>query len=211
MSIFDNLKQITEKVISDNTKSSDKQTEPFKKTEAASSDKDSDKDSVFSKISSLVPSLKTNKTEEEASNVSQGEEGNSEKVVALVPEKSSDDSSKNWASLLDEGMQKVKDAMPSKKDMIKIVAGINYAKIQPVLGLVAEKYPLASDLDEPFRILGEAAAIYQASDSENKDDEFLDYLKENMDVRMLIMQLEPVVSFLPYGNLIMTVLKLVIL
>lgn len=93
--------------------------------------------------------------------------------------------------------------------MVKVTE-IDYSK--PLLFLQENKnrFPKSSVLISSLETLQEASLNYKTSEVENKEKIFFKHIYNTIEVSKAIDELEPIVNFVPYGNLIMIVLKMIV-
>lgn len=60
---------------------------------------------------------------------------------------------------------------------------------------------------EPLNLLKQAAENYKISQADDKETEYIDFLKTNVDAEFLITTLQPIADSLPAGTLIISLLE----
>lgn len=101
-------------------------------------------------------------------------------------------------------------SLPTKSAIIKQVSSVNYDKALDSVKALEEKAPDSQNLIAPIQLLQEASTIYNQSESENKDDEFINYIIENIDAEQVLDKIEPVIQYIPNGNYIVMALRFII-
>jgi len=95
-----------------------------------------------------------------------------------------------------------------KSVVVKQAVEINYETV--LLALTKAKVSIPSSLNHGIEIIKNAADIYNKSVSENKDDEFISYLVENLDAKHILNDITPIVKIIPFGSIIMYLLRFII-
>lgn len=109
-----------------------------------------------------------------------------------------------------DGMNSFISSLPAKSVVIKQATSVNYENMLTSVNTLGESVPASKSLIAPIRLLNEASAVYNQSESENKDDEFINYLVDNIDAEKILTEIEPVIQYIPNGNYIVMILRFII-
>ena len=105
---------------------------------------------------------------------------------------------------------KVKSVGEIKSAIIGYVFSIDYSFILDHLNNNKNNYPMSDLIISTVETFIEAGEIYKTSESICKDRDFIIYMVTNIDPEKVINELEPIVSLVPWGGVILLVLKLLI-
>lgn len=108
------------------------------------------------------------------------------------------------------GLNSVINVLPAKSVIVKQATSVDYEKLLFSLNTISETVPASTKLVVPIQLLNEASIRYNQSDSEMKDDEFINYLVDNIDAEQILSEIEPVAQYIPNGNYIVMVLRFII-
>lgn len=99
----------------------------------------------------------------------------------------------------------------AKSKAIEKVTAVDYATIPERLELIPAQleYEKRHAMDLIF-VLNEASEQYKLSSSENKEDEFVSYISDNIDIVKTLDVMEPVWEYVPYGSVIKTGLNFIV-
>ena len=106
-----------------------------------------------------------------------------------------------------DGVNNIITSLPAKSVLVKQVASVNYENMLVSVNTLEESVPASKSLIAPILLLNEASAAYNQSQSENKDDEFINYI---IDADKVLCEIEPVIQYIPNGNYIVMLLRFVI-
>ena len=109
-----------------------------------------------------------------------------------------------------DGVNNIITSLPAKSVLVKQVASVNYENMLVSVNTLEESVPASKSLIAPIQLLNEASAAYNQSQSENKDEEFINYIIENIDADKVLCEIEPVIQYIPNGNYIVMLLRFVI-
>ena len=109
-----------------------------------------------------------------------------------------------------DGVNNIITSLPAKSVLVKQVASVNYENMLVSVNTLEESVPASKSLIAPIQLLNEASAAYNQSQSENKDEEFINYIIENIDSDKVLCEIEPVIQYIPNGNYIVMLLRFVI-
>ena len=105
-----------------------------------------------------------------------------------------------------DGVNNIITSLPAKSVLVKQVASVMLVSVNTL----EESVPASKSLIAPIQLLNEASAAYNQSQSENKDEEFINYIIENIDADKVLCEIEPVIQYIPNGNYIVMLLRFVI-
>ncbi len=94
--------------------------------------------------------------------------------------------------------------------IIQKAVEIEYDKVKKAIAIAGRFVKALKALVPSVDILRDAAANYNISESEDKDTEYLDYLKTHLDAKYLLETLTPVAKSIPGGGIILSVLKMLV-
>ena len=109
-----------------------------------------------------------------------------------------------------DGVNNIITSLPAKSVLVKQVASVNYENMLVSVNTLEDSVPASKSLIAPIQLLNEASAAYNQSQSENKDEEFINYIIENIDADKVLCEIEPVIQYIPNGNYIVMLLRFVI-
>ncbi len=101
-------------------------------------------------------------------------------------------------------------SLPTKSVLIKQATSVNYENMLASVNTLGESVPASKSLIAPIQLLNEATVAYNQSESENKDEEFINYIIDNIDAEKVLCEIEPVIQYIPNGNYIVMILRFVI-
>jgi hypothetical protein len=111
-------------------------------------------------------------------------------------------------SLQDKVTNNLKNEL--KPQIIKQATSINYSAISSALKLLDKMHSVPKSVIDSIDLLQNAANEYKQSDKPDRDDEFLNYLVNNVDAKLILTSIEPIVKLIPFGEIIVLLLKLII-
>lgn len=94
--------------------------------------------------------------------------------------------------------------------LIKQATSVNYENMLASVNTLGESVPASKSLIAPIQLLNEATVAYNQSESKNKDEEFINYIIDNIDAEKVLCEIEPVIQYIPNGNYIVMILRFVI-
>ena len=98
--------------------------------------------------------------------------------------------------------------LDAKSPVIKQATNINYDSVLTALNSMPSDIP--TSLTPSIDLLKEAAETYNNSVSENKNDEYINYLVKNLDAQFILNTIEPVVKSIPFGSIIVYLLRFIV-
>lgn len=98
----------------------------------------------------------------------------------------------------------------SKSTIIGQAASVNYDGIATVVASVSDKFPEVKGIIPAILILKEASNNYNLSESENKDEEFINFLIDNTDIEKIIENISPLIEYIPNGKYIIMIFRFVV-
>lgn len=101
-------------------------------------------------------------------------------------------------------------SLPTKSVLIKQATSVNYENMLASVNTLGESVPASKSLIAPIQLLNEATVAYNQSESKNKDEEFINYIIDNIDAEKVLCEIEPVIQYIPNGNYIVMILRFVI-
>ena len=101
-------------------------------------------------------------------------------------------------------------SLPTKSVLIKQATSANYENMLVSVNALGESMPASKSLIAPIQLLNEASVAYNQSESENKDEEFINYIIDNIDAEKVLCEIEPVIRYIPNGNYIVMILHFII-
>lgn len=101
-------------------------------------------------------------------------------------------------------------SLPTKSVLIKQATSVNYENMLASVNTLGESVPASKSLIAPIQLLNEATVAYNQSESENKDEEFINYIIDNIDAEKVLCEIEPAIQYIPNGNYIVMILRFVI-
>ena len=101
-------------------------------------------------------------------------------------------------------------SLPTKSVLIKQATSVNSENMLASVKKMGESVPASKSLIAPIQLLNEATVAYNQSESENKDEEFINYIIDNIDAEKVLCEIEPVIQYIPNGNYIVMILRFVI-
>ncbi|WP_455590570.1 hypothetical protein [Bacteroides sp.] len=101
-------------------------------------------------------------------------------------------------------------SLPTKSVLIKQATSANYENMLVSVNALGESIPASKSLIAPIQLLNEASVAYNQSESENKDEEFINYIIDNIDAEKVLCEIEPVIQYIPNGNYIVMILHFII-
>ena len=104
-----------------------------------------------------------------------------------------------------DGVNNIITSLPAKSVLVKQVASVNYENMLVSVNTLEESVPASKSLIAPIQL-----AAYNQSQSQNKDEEFINYIIENIDADKVLCEIEPVIQYIPNGNYIVMLLRFVI-
>ena len=96
-----------------------------------------------------------------------------------------------------DGVNNIITSLPAKSVLVKQVASVNYENMLVSVNTLEESVPASKSLIAPIQLL-------------NKDEEFINYIIENIDADKVLCEIEPVIQYIPNGNYIVMLLRFVI-
>jgi hypothetical protein len=111
-------------------------------------------------------------------------------------------------SLQDKVANNLKDGL--KLQIIKQAANINYNVISSSIKALDKGGSIPQSIILSIDLLQKATDEYNRSENPNRDDEFLNYLINNIDAGLVLETLAPFIKQIPYGGIIVMVLKLIV-
>ncbi|MDR2650802.1 MAG: hypothetical protein LBC68_00600 [Prevotellaceae bacterium] len=97
-----------------------------------------------------------------------------------------------------------------KPQLVKQATNIDYGAVSNSLETIDNLHPIPESIFLSLDLLQKAADNYKLSTAANKDDEFFNFLVNNIDAKLILTTLEPLASIIPGGPLIVMALKLII-
>lgn len=111
--------------------------------------------------------------------------------------------------VIPDNVNNIITSLPTKSMLIKQATSVNYENIIVSVHALGESVPESKSLIAPIQLLNEAAVAYNQSESENRDEEFINYIIDNIDVEKVLCEIEPVIQYIPNGNYIVMILRFV--
>ena len=127
---------------------------------------------------------------------------------------SEESSTSNLKSIFSDSAAKIKDAVPSganvKASLIKQAVTTDYGKLEQSINLASGEVPATDSLMPVISVLKLASETYNESTSENREDEFVNCLIENIDAEAVLKEIEPYIQLIPSGNYIVLILRMIV-
>jgi hypothetical protein len=95
-----------------------------------------------------------------------------------------------------------------KSIVVRNIVNIDYDTV--LIGLNLCKVLVPSSVTHGIRLIKSASILYKESDSENREDDFVNYLTDNLDAEYILNDIKPIVKMIPFGGLIMLLIKYII-
>ncbi len=126
------------------------------------------------------------------------------KAATESGEKLSKFTSENGAKLKEQATQIDQHAIIQK------AVEIEYDKVEKAV-VIASRFMKALKAFVPsVDVLRNAATNYKVSESEDKDTEYIDYLKKHIDAKYLMETIQPIADSIPGGGIIISVLEILV-
>lgn len=136
-----------------------------------------------------------------------------EPTEASLPS-SEDSGTSNLKSIFSDSATKIKDVIPTgasvKTSLIKQAVTTDYGKLEQSINLASGEVPATDCLIPVIDVLKLASETYNESTSENREDEFVNCLIENIDAEAVLKEVEPYIQLIPSGNYIVLILRMIV-
>ncbi len=94
--------------------------------------------------------------------------------------------------------------------IIQKAVEVEYDKVEKAIAISARFVKSLKALIPSVDVLRDAAANYKVSESEDRDAEYIGYLKTHLDAKYLLETLTPVADSIPGGGIIISVLEILV-
>ena len=94
--------------------------------------------------------------------------------------------------------------------IIQKAVEVEYDKVEKAVAIAARFVKALKALVPSVDVLRDAAVNYKVSESEDKDAEYIGYLKTHLDAKYLLETLTPVADSIPGGGIIISVLEILV-
>lgn len=95
----------------------------------------------------------------------------------------------------------------SKELLIEKVTSLDYPAISKVIINLEQTSPSSQKLLPVMEVLELAAIEYNESESESKNDDYIDFLTSCIDAEQVINELEPIAGMIPAGSILIFILR----
>lgn len=126
--------------------------------------------------------------------------------------KAATESGAKLSKFASENSAKLKEqaAQIDQHAIIQKAVEVEYDKVEKAVVIAGRFVKALTALVPSVDVLRDAAANYNVSESEDKDTEYLDYLKTHLDAKYLLETLTPVADSIPGGGIILSVLEMLV-
>lgn len=126
--------------------------------------------------------------------------------------KAATESGEKLSKFTSESGAKLKEqtAQIDQHTIITKAVEVEYDKVEKAVAIAARFVKALKALVPSVDVLRDAAANYKVSESEDKDAEYINYLKTHLDAKYLMETLTPVADSIPGGGIIISVLEILV-
>lgn len=126
-----------------------------------------------------------------------------------------DEAIEKFDELKDKAVEKSNNTLALIKTNAETVAleqvsSLDFTEVKHWLEGKTKDYPEIKNLTNTICVVEEGIKIYKISESEDKDKELINHVVAKIDLKNSIAILENVVDFIPYGNILMILLKFIL-
>lgn len=124
--------------------------------------------------------------------------------------KAATESGEKLSKFTSESGAKLKEqaAQIDQHTIITKAVEVEYDKVEKAVAIAARFVKALKALVPSVDVLRDAAANYKVSENEDKDAEYINYLKTHLDAKYLLETLTPVADSIPGGGIIISVLEI---
>lgn len=121
-------------------------------------------------------------------------------------------SSEKLSKFASENSVKLKEqtAQIDQHTIITKAVEVEYDKVEKAVAIAARFVKALKALVPSVDVLRDAAANYKVSENEDKDAEYINYLKTHLDAKYLLETLTPIADSIPCGGIIISVLEILV-